>query len=149
MLNAIKPFISKNKVGKFNNKQLYTVTKNITPYTVQLDNKNVLKSSVVVFNNKKYAIRFAHLLEEYYGRHYIWPQFNIGIDVPNILLFSKYTNLNERDLRSLYICEWDNHDIIEYCRDNILNILLFQESADNNIAEKKYQIIYNVRLYNI
>ena len=147
---AIKPFIAKNKVGNSNNKQLYTVAKHITPYTVQLDNNNILKSSIVAFNNKKYAIRFAHLLEEYYGIHYIWPQFNINTDIPNILLFSKYTNINENELHSLYIDKWDNNDIIEYCRDNILNILLFEESSDNyNIIERKYQILYKVKLYNI
>ena len=146
---AIRQFVGKNVSHSFN-KHLYTVSHQITPYTIQLESYDTLKSSVVTFSNKIHAIRFAHLLEEFHERNYIWPQLNIDNTTPNILFCSKYNNLNEDKLNDLYIDEWNSEDILSYCKDNIFNILMFEENSDNyNIIKRKFQIMYKVKLYNI
>lgn len=147
----IKPLAMNRILSKYRNhsNQVYTITKYVTPYTIQSETNNILKSSVVIFSNKLHAARFAHLMEEYYQRNYTWP--NINIDNTSTMLFSsKYNNTNENDLKTLLVDKWENQDLLLYCRDNILNIISFEENLENYDPYKKiFKLMYKVKLYNV
>jgi len=146
--NKIKP---KKSFG--NKKRIYTITKYIVPYTMQVDIKPELKSSVIGFTNKVDAVRFAYLLEKFHEQNYIWPLFNLDINnknnnnISNFIIFTNILYIDEYDLNILDIDSWEFNDIIDYCKYNVLNLAIMNEKKDN--YNKNSNIIYNTKLYNI
>ena len=144
-MNAIHRNKIKPKQSYGNKKHIYTITKYISPYTMQIDKKRELKSAVIGFSNKVDAIRFAYLLEKYHEQNYIWPLFNIdnNNNISNFIIFTNLLYIHESDLSILDINSWEFNSIVEYCKYNVFNLAILNEKKDN------YNIIYNTKLYNI
>jgi hypothetical protein len=132
-----KNFIKKHTHRKQQNgdKYIYTVTKNISPFTVQLDQKKNIKSSVIGFGVKADAVRFAHLLETYHESNYMWPLLNLESDTFNMILFTNSKTQYESDLKILQIHAWESDSIVTYCKYNILNLAILNEKKKNMIED--------------
>ena len=147
-MNAIHRNKIKPKQSYGNKKHIYTITKYISPYTMQIDKKRELKSAVIGFSNKADAIRFAYLLEKYHEYNYIWPLFNLeNNNISNFIIFTNLLYIHESDLSILDINSWEFNSIVEYCKYNVFNLAILNEKKDN--YNKNSNIIYNTKLYNI
>ena len=147
-MNALQRNKIKPKKSFGNKKRIYTITKYIAPYTLQIDKKNELKSSVIGFVNKSDAIRFAYLLEKFHEYNYIWPLFNLDKNnISNFIIFTNFQYVNESDLNILDIDSWEFDSIVNYCKYNVFDLALLNEKEDN--YNKHHNITYNAKLYNI
>ena len=124
--------------------KVYTIyDKQNKPFTLQFNNSENSKTTIVAFNNHTDAIKLGILLENHKRIQHDWPSNIFDNDDLNssFTIYGDTRNMHNEDLFELIIEEWDNDHLQRYCIKNIMDILYINNINDpNDEAANKFYL---------